>query len=383
MVTASHSVQLSLKWRPKQLEEVVGQRAVVDIHKAMLTKYFADGTALPSGLLYCGSRGTGKTTMARILSRVLNCSSREGLHSCGVCPSCKQIDAGNDVDVIELDAASSGLVDDIRHLKEIALSSHSGNFRVFVLDEAHGMSGPAFQALLKILEEPPEHTLFILATTEPHKVPETIVSRVMMFEFKRISETEIYRRLGHIAETENINATPEALKAMAAYVDGGMRDAIMALDQLRYVADQITVEVFDDYYGILGPSVYEQLTLPLIEGKIVEGLSYLNEAYARCSDVGQFVDGFSMFFKDLLLGKFGIPTSFQMLTDKLSEQQLLSLINITWDIRSKVGYTRFNNKTALEIMYVQFARILGSVSTVAAVPAVQKMDKAALQSMFS
>ena len=375
--------QLTLKYRPKQLSEVVGQHAVVDIISAMLTKYFSEQVPLPSGVLFCGSRGTGKTTMARILSRILNCSSRDALVSCGVCSSCKQIAAGNDVSVIELDAASSGLVDDIRKLKEIALTAHAGNFRIFVLDEVHGMSGPAFQALLKILEEPPDNTMFIMATTEPHKVPDTIVSRVMVFEYRRISEVALAARIEYIASMEHISITSDAIKSIAAYVDGGMRDAVMALDQLRYVSDAITVDVFNDYYGVVGTSFYLDAAQALADGRIIEGLAFLSDAYARSSDVGQLVDGFATFFKDLLLVKYGAVESFTSLSEQFSESQLLSLINIAWDIRAKVRYTGVNNRTVVDLMFIQFSRVVGK-SPVTAVGAVDKqIDKAALQAMFT
>lgn len=379
----AQQVQLSLKYRPKQLDEVVGQRSTVDIFKAMLTKFYAGEASLPAGVLLCGSRGTGKTTTARILARVLNCANREGLTSCGECSSCKQIDAGNDVSVIELDAASSGLVDDIRKLKDIALTSHTGNYRIFVLDEVHGMSGAAFQALLKILEEPPENTMFIMATTEPHKVPDTIISRVMVFEYKRISEQAIAARLAYIASMEQIDITADAIKAISAYVDGGMRDAVMALDQLRYVADNITVEVFDDYYGVVGSAAYLDMVECLAQGRIVEGLAFLADAYARSSDAGQFVDGFSSFFRDLLLAKYGVTENFKEMADKFSEAQLLQLINVAWDIRAKVRYTGMNNKTVVDLMYIQFARALGKGSSAPVSAPAQKVTKDALTSMFS
>jgi DNA polymerase-3 subunit gamma/tau len=349
----------------------------------MLTKYFAGQATLPAGLLFCGTRGTGKTTMARILSRILNCADRDELCSCGVCSSCTQIDAGNDMSVIELDAASSGLVDDIRRLKEIALTSHSGNYRIFVLDEVHGMSGAAFQALLKILEEPPENTMFIMATTEPHKVPDTIISRVMVFEYRRISEAALATRVVHIASEESIKITDEAVAAIAAYVDGGMRDAVMALDQLRYVSNNITIDVFNEYYGIVGVSFYFDAVQSLSEGRIIEGLAFLDDAYSRSSDVGQLVDGFATFFKDLLLVKYGAKTNFSDLSEKFSESQLLSLINVTWDIRAKVRYTGVNNRTVIDLMFIQFARVLGKSAVSSAVVVDKRVDKTTLKAMFS
>jgi DNA polymerase-3 subunit gamma/tau len=252
-----------------------------------------------------------------------------------------------------------------------------------VLDEVHGMSGAAFQALLKILEEPPENTMFIMATTEPHKVPDTIISRVMVFEYRRISEEALAARVAYIASIEGIKITAEATKAIAAYVDGGMRDAVMALDQLRYVTDDITVDVFNEYYGIVGAAFYFDAVQSLAEGRVIEGLAFLADAYSRSSDVGQLVDGFATFFKDLLLVKYGALTNFSSLAEQFSEVQLLALINVAWDIRAKVRYTGVNNRTVIDLMYVMMARTLGKSAVSTLVVPDKRVDKTTLKAMFS
>ena len=216
---------LALKYRPRSFEDIVGQPVV----RTVLSKMVSDRT-VPSGLLFTGVRGAGKTTTGRIVAAGLNCE-KHPVGPCGHCPSCSAVFGGNSLDVIEIDAASSGLVADVRTLTEMVQYSTGGEYRVVLLDEAHSMSREGFNALLKTLEEPPERTVFVLLTTEPHRILDTIVSRCMSFDFRKITVTDIVGRLEHIVASEGIEMQPEVLPLIAGRSDGGLRDAVMTLDQ--------------------------------------------------------------------------------------------------------------------------------------------------------
>lgn len=355
--------KLALKFRPQNLDDMVGQPHIKDILGSILLKHFNDGMALPAGMLFCGSRGIGKTTSARIIARVLNCQNRDGIKSCGVCSSCIQISKSNDTSVLEIDAASNGLVDDIRKLKEIAMTSHSGDYRVIVIDEVHGCSNAGFQALLKILEEPPVNTIFIMATTEGHKVPETIKSRLLVFEYKRLTIDDIVSRLGYIAQKEGIILENEASRAIANYVNGGMRDAVMILDQLHYVSDHITAQTFKDFFGIVDKSYYLQMIECLVNNDIAGGLIHLTEVFNKASSITRIVDDLIENLRDMLLVKNGVEgfsNSCKSVADKIAPKEVFDMINILWDFKGKIRASGAN-KISLEVVYARMGFVFKSM----------------------
>ena len=214
------------KWRPRDFNDVCGQDGITDI-----LKYEVENNRLSHAYLFCGSRGTGKTSCAKILAKAVNCENPKGGNPCNCCESCRSIDAGIATDVIEMDAASNNGINDVRDMQdEIAFTPALLKYRVYIIDEVHMMSGKAFNALLKTLEEPPTYVIFILATTENHKLPTTIVSRCQRFDFKRISTDVIISRLTKIAKTESIDLTEDAARIIARVSRGGMRDAISLLE---------------------------------------------------------------------------------------------------------------------------------------------------------
>jgi len=230
------------KWRPFDFDDVSGQSAVTDI-----LKYEVANGRLSHAYLFCGSRGTGKTSCAKILAKAVNCLSPRGGNPCNRCEACLSIDAGTATDVIEMDAASNNGVDDVRDMKdEIAFTPALLKYRVYIIDEVHMMSPSAFNALLKTLEEPPSYVIFILATTELHKLPTTIVSRCQRFDFRRISSENIIARLQHIAGNEGIEITPDGARVIARVSRGGMRDAVSLLELCastgRRVDDKLVFE---------------------------------------------------------------------------------------------------------------------------------------------
>lgn len=215
------------KWRPKTFADVVGQEHITET----LQRQVAEGR-LSHAYLFTGTRGTGKTTCAKILARAVNCEHPENGNPCNRCPSCLGIESGRLLDVVELDAASNNGVDSVRALRDEAIYSPAQvKKRVYIVDEVHMLSTPAFNALLKILEEPPEHLMFILATTELHKVPATILSRCQRFSFRRIQPKDIVGRLNYIAGQENIDLKEDGAALLARLSDGALRDALSLLDQ--------------------------------------------------------------------------------------------------------------------------------------------------------
>ena len=214
------------KWRPQVFDDVYGQE-----HITSILKYETENHKFSHAYLFCGSRGTGKTTCAKILAKAVNCESPVNGSPCNKCASCMAVDSGAATDVLEMDAASNNGVENIRDIRdEVVYTPSSLKYRVYIVDEVHMLSGSAFNALLKTLEEPPSHVVFILATTELHKLPATIISRCQRFDFRRIATDTLVSRLSYIAERENISAQPEALRAIAKLAQGGMRDAISLLE---------------------------------------------------------------------------------------------------------------------------------------------------------
>ncbi len=214
------------KWRPLTFDDVVGQRHVTETIKNEVKN-----NAVGHAFLFCGSRGTGKTSTARIFSRAINCENPQGGNPCNKCPTCRGILDGSIMDITEIDAASNSGVDNIRSLREEAgYTAAITKYKVYIIDEVHALSAGAFNALLKLLEEPPEHVKFVLATTEAHKVMDTISSRCQRFDFKRITAEDIYDRLEYICRAEGIDAEERALRMIASAADGSMRDALSCLD---------------------------------------------------------------------------------------------------------------------------------------------------------
>ena len=236
------------KWRPKTFNDVCGQD-----HITSILKYEIDNSKFSHAYLFCGSRGTGKTSCAKILSKAVNCLSPEGGNPCGKCEACLSIENGTTTDVLEMDAASNNGIDNIRDIRdEVVYAPSSLKYRVYIIDAVHMLSASAFNALLKTLEEPPEHVVFILATTELHKLPATIISRCQRFDFRRISTEVLKNHLLHIADAEGIDLCPEAAVMLAKQAQGGMRDAISLLELCAGSREKITPEVVNITVGARG-----------------------------------------------------------------------------------------------------------------------------------
>ena len=285
------------KWRPKTFADVVGQEHITET----LQRQVAEGR-LSHAYLFTGTRGTGKTTCAKILARAVNCEHPENGNPCNRCPSCLGIESGRLLDVVELDAASNNGVDSVRALRDEAIYSPAQvKKRVYIVDEVHMLSTPAFNALLKILEEPPEHLMFILATTELHKVPATILSRCQRFAFRRILPQDIVSRLNYIAGQEHIDLKEDGAALLARLSDGALRDALSLLDQCAAVGGAIDANAVLDALGLAGNVQTAQLMLLILTRDTRGALALLGKLYDGGKDVGAVLGELSTLARELLI----------------------------------------------------------------------------------
>ena len=285
------------KWRPKTFADVVGQEHITET----LQRQVAEGR-LSHAYLFTGTRGTGKTTCAKILARAVNCEQPENGNPCNRCPSCLGIESGRFLDVVELDAASNNGVDSVRALRDEAIYSPAQvKKRVYIVDEVHMLSTPAFNALLKILEEPPEHLMFILATTELHKVPATILSRCQRFAFRRIRPQDIVRRLNYIAQQEHIDLKENGAALLARLSDGALRDALSLLDQCAAAGGAIDATAVLDALGLAGNVQTAQLMSLILSRDTRGALALLGKLYDGGKDVGAVLGELSTLSRELLI----------------------------------------------------------------------------------
>ena len=290
-------VALYRQWRPQDFDALVGQKAV----KTTLKNALASGK-IAHAYLFSGPRGTGKTSMARILAKALNCEQGPTAEPCGQCGNCQRIVQGTSLDVIEIDAASNTSVDNIRDLREqVAFTPAESRYKVYIIDEVHMLSTGAFNALLKTLEEPPAHAVFILATTDPQKVPATIQSRCQRFEFRRVTVDEIAEHLAMVAAGSGIEADADALRLIAIQAEGGMRDALSLLDQCGVMAKRVTVATVREVLGIVGREALHELTGAIGRRQLPQALATLNLLLEQGKDVKQVLTELIEYLRALVL----------------------------------------------------------------------------------
>ena len=310
------------KWRPKTFSDVVGQEHVTET----LQRQVAEGR-LSHAYLFTGTRGTGKTTCAKILAKAVNCEHPENGNPCNKCQSCLGIESGGFLDVMELDAASNNGVDHVRALRDEAIYSPAQvKKRVYIIDEVHMLSIAAFNALLKILEEPPEHLMFILATTELHKVPATILSRCQRFAFRRILPREIVGRLNYIAEQEGIDLQPDGAELLAHIADGALRDALSLLDQCAAAGGTIDSAAVLDALGLAGNLQTAQLMDCVLRRDTKAALLLLHRLYGSGKDVGAVLGELSALARDLLISKTAPEGGAALLTGGYDGQTMDGLL---------------------------------------------------------
>jgi DNA polymerase-3 subunit gamma/tau len=350
------------KWRSRTFDEVIGQEHVTrTLQNAQATGRVAHA------YLFTGPRGTGKTTTARLLAKAVNCVGETSTKPCGVCNICRAVDEGRLLDLIEIDAASNRGIDEIRDLREkVAFRPGEARVKFYIIDEVHMLTDPAFNALLKTLEEPPPHVIFVLATTEPHKIPATIVSRCQRFDFRRIPLAEITGWLAHIAEVEELKVEPAALEYIARQGGGSMRDAISLLDQLTaYGSDRITLAQVQSVLGAVASQAVIDLADCLVAGDLARGLDVINRVVGDGAEPRQFTREFVEYLRGLLLLKMGdgasllrasVPddtlTTMEQQSARLSPRTLLRATRLfnTAALETKVG---FLPQLPLELAFVE------------------------------
>jgi len=309
------------KWRPRTFDDVVGQAHITDTLKRQV-----EGNRLSHAYLFTGTRGTGKTTCAKILARAVNCEHPVQGNPCNACPACLGIESGAVLDVLELDAASNNGVDQVRALRDEAVYTPAAvRKRVYIVDEVHMLSTPAFNALLKILEEPPEHLMFILATTELHKVPATIKSRCQQFAFKRILPGDITQRLGYVAQQEGLELTADAAALLARLADGGLRDALSLLDQCSGGGGAIDEARVLGTLGLAGNLETARLMELIADGDAAQALETLGRLYRAGKDVGSMLSELSGLTRDLLLRRTAPQGASALMTGGFDESTMRSL----------------------------------------------------------
>ena len=289
------------KFRPDSFQDVKGQDAIVRTLKNQIR-----AQRIGHAYLFCGTRGTGKTTVAKILAKAVNCEHPIDGNPCNECETCKAIAAGNSMNVIEIDAASNNGVDNIREIREeVAYSPTSGKYKVYIIDEVHMLSIGAFNALLKTLEEPPSYVIFILATTEAHKIPITILSRCQRYDFKRIARTTIVDRLRELMDEEQVEVEDKALRYIAKKGDGSMRDALSLLDQCIafYLGEKLTYEHVLDVLGAVDTDEFSKLLREVLDGDVTQVILHLENMIMQGRDLTQLVNDFTWYLRNLLLVK--------------------------------------------------------------------------------
>lgn len=372
------------KFRPDTFADVKGQDHIVTTLKNQI-----NADRIGHAYLFCGTRGTGKTSIAKIFARAVNCEHPADGNPCGVCAACRAIASGSSMNVIEIDAASNNGVDNIREIREeVSYSPAEGKYKVYIIDEVHMLSIGAFNALLKTLEEPPSYVIFILATTEAHKIPVTILSRCQRYDFRRISQDTIFSRLQDLMNREHIEAEERALRYIAKKGDGAMRDALSLLDQCIafYLGETLTYDKVLEVLGAVDTDVYSDLLRKILNENVVEVINALEKLIMKGTDLTQFVSDFTWYLRNLMLLKASdeMEDVLDVSTENLvqlreeaalvREDTLMRYIRIFSELSNSIRYST-NKRVLLEMALIKICKPEAERDELSLVERIRKLEK--------
>ena len=358
-------IALYRKWRPVNFDEIKGQDAIVTTLRNQI-----EANRIGHAYLFCGTRGTGKTSAAKVFAKAVNCEHPVNGNPCGECESCRSIAAGTSLNVIEMDAASNNGVEDARQIKEsVVYSPTNAKYKVYIIDEAHQITRDAFNALLKTMEEPPSYVVFILATTEPHKIPITILSRCQRYDFKRISTTTLEDRLREVADSEGINIEDKAIEYIASKAEGGMRDALSLLDQCSsfFLGKDITYERALEVLGAVDTSVFSEFLRSLAARSVTDCIGLIDRILIQGRDLTQFVTDFVWHMRNVLMARSAedISAVVDVTADNLAllkkeaeaipEEQLLRYIRVFSELSNDLRFAA-QKRVLIEIAIIRICR---------------------------